>query len=78
MEFYLDDGQGKGHWFPCQSAGKEEFGGISELRPILQKGDNFMPLQGVKKPQRYLAERITVQMLNAGDLRPRWIREFVP
>jgi hypothetical protein len=78
MEFYLEDKKGAGHWFPCQSAGKEEFGGISERRPILQKGDSFIPLQGERKPQRYLAERITVQMQNPGDFRPRWVRKLVP
>jgi transglutaminase-like putative cysteine protease len=78
MEFYLEDKKGTGHWFPCQSAGAEEFGQISETRPILQKGDNFTPLQGEKKPQRYLAERITVQMQNQGDFHPRWVRKLVP
>ena len=55
-EFYLCDGEGRGHWFPCQSAGTREFGGISELRPILQKGDNFRPPKNSKQRQRYMAE----------------------
>ncbi len=54
-EFYLQDEEGRGHWFPCQPAGTRSFGGISEIRPILQKGDNFV-LPGRKKPQRYVAE----------------------
>ena len=45
-EFYLVDDKGAGHWFPCQSAGSREFGGITEIRPILQKGDNFRPPKG--------------------------------
>jgi hypothetical protein len=57
-EFYLVDNEGKGRWFPCQSAGKREFGGISEMRPILQKGDNFRPLKGTKERQRYMAVRV--------------------
>jgi len=55
-EFYLEDDKGKGHWFPCQSAGAREFGGINDTRPILQKGDNF---RGPKGKQRYMAEHLT-------------------
>lgn len=40
-EFYLEDDQGHGQWFPCQLAGAREFGGISHHEPILQKGDAF-------------------------------------
>jgi hypothetical protein len=58
-EFYLEDEKGKGHWFPCQAAGAREFGGISELRPILQKGDNFRPPKNSKQRQRYMAEYLT-------------------
>jgi hypothetical protein len=77
-EFYLEDGKGAGHWFPCQSAGKAEFGGISELRPILQKGDNFLTLLPPKERQRYLAERLTgIPMQKGGTPRVRWVRELV-
>lgn len=40
-EFYLEDENGKGHWFPCQAAGTYQFGSMIESRPILQKGDRF-------------------------------------
>ncbi len=41
-EFYLEEGKGKGAWFPAQVSGdKEEFGFVTDTRPILQKGDNF-------------------------------------
>jgi hypothetical protein len=54
-EFYLEDEAGDGHWIPCQAAGDRAFGGIPELRPILQKGDNFrVPEQ--RQRQRYVAE----------------------
>lgn len=59
-EFYLVDDEGEGHWFPCQVAGKEEFGGISETGPVLAKGDNFRAAQG-KEKQRYPAESLTVE-----------------
>ena len=58
-EFYLEDDKGEGHWFPCQAAGSRQFGGITEDRPILQKGDNFKPLNGKGERQRYLAEFLT-------------------
>ena len=47
-EFYLEDDKGEGHWFPCQAAGS-----------VLQKGDNFKPLNGKGERQRYLAEFLT-------------------
>jgi hypothetical protein len=59
-EFYLEDADGKGHWFPCQSRGAKEFGGITDLRPIFQKGDNIRPPRnGSKERQRFLAESLT-------------------
>jgi hypothetical protein len=58
-EFYLEDDKGQGHWFPCQAAGSRQFGGILEDRPVLQKGDNFKPLNGKGERQRYLAEFLT-------------------
>ncbi|NLX98987.1 MAG: transglutaminase domain-containing protein [Rhodopirellula sp.] len=58
-EFYLEDEEGKGHWFPCQAAGSRDFGGILEYRPVLQKGDNFRPPYDRSERQRYLAEHLT-------------------
>ncbi len=77
-EFYLVDDKGKGRWFPCQSAGKREFGGISEMRPILQKGDNFRPPKGTKERQRYMAERV-IGTPSPGGGRPQvqWIHDTV-
>jgi hypothetical protein len=40
-EFYLEDAEGKGYWFPCESAGTRAFGEMPLARTILQKGDNF-------------------------------------
>jgi hypothetical protein len=58
-EFYLEDAEGKGYWFPCQAAGTREFGGITEHRPILQKGDNFSVPEKPRDRMRYVAEYIT-------------------
>jgi transglutaminase-like putative cysteine protease len=54
-EFYLEQADGQGCWFPCQAAGTREFGAMHEARPILQKGDRFI-VTGDPKPKRYVAE----------------------
>ncbi|MCC6126566.1 MAG: transglutaminase family protein [Pirellulales bacterium] len=78
-EFYLDDENGTGHWFPCQIAGSREFGGIVETRPILQKGDNFKPHPGQRKHQRYLAEFLTgTPVGNADKPTIRSVRALLP
>jgi transglutaminase-like putative cysteine protease len=41
-EFYLEDDQGKGHWFPCDPTTANALGELAELRPVLQKGDNLL------------------------------------
>lgn len=54
-EFYLQDSQGRGTWFPCQIAGDGIFGSMNEERPILQKGDNFK-VPDEKGQQRYVKQ----------------------
>jgi hypothetical protein len=76
-EFYLEDGQGNGHWLPCQIAGGREFGGMHEFKPILQKGDNFK-VPEKKKPQRYVAEFLTGQQMKNGKPTVRFVRELLP
>jgi hypothetical protein len=58
-EFYLEDDDGQGHWFPCQTAGPRSFGGIDDTHPILQKGDNFKNPEKPKERQRYVSEYFT-------------------
>ena len=53
-EFYLEDADGEGRWIVCQSAGARQFGTIDDARPILQRGDSFLPA-GAKRPVRYIA-----------------------
>src|SRR5262249_50253135 len=55
-EFYLEDDEGQGHWFPCQPAGSRAFGGIDDVQPILQKGDNFKNPEKPKERLRYVTE----------------------
>ena len=76
-EFYLEDKAGHGRWFPCQAAGTRDFGGMSEFRPILQKGDNFrVPEQ--KEPQRYVAELLKVKALRGNPPQHEFIAESLP
>ncbi len=55
-EFYLEDPQGQGRWFPCQTAGERSFGTIVDDKPILQKGDNFKNPEDRKERLRFLTE----------------------
>jgi hypothetical protein len=70
-EFYLEDANGTGYWFPCQAAGPREFGGITEHRPILQKGDNFQ-VPEKKERMRYVAEYLTGK---GGNPKVKFIRQ---
>lgn len=57
-EFYLEGPDGQGYWYPCQAAGSRAFGEMPEMRPILQKGDNFKVPERADR-QRYVAEYLT-------------------
>ncbi|NLE38762.1 MAG: transglutaminase family protein [Pirellulaceae bacterium] len=59
-EFYLEEAEGKGRWFPCQIAGSHSFGGIPETRPIWQKGDRFRLPDNPSELKHYLPERVVV------------------
>lgn len=76
-EFYLENEDQEGAWFPCQVAGTRQFGKMDEYRPIIQKGDRFrVPEQtGL---QRYVSEFFSGKKL-VGSLkpRPRFVREIV-
>jgi len=72
-EFYLEDEEGNGNWFPCQAAGTRMFGGMLEARPILQKGDNFK-VPEKKERQRYVAEFLTGK---AGPRSGKPVVEFI-
>ena len=76
-EFYLQDQQGVGHWFPCQAAGTRDFGSMPDFRPILQKGDNFR-VPEKKKPQRYVAEFLKVNSVRGGGKpRVQFVRQLL-
>ena len=77
-EFYLADDEGTGHWIPCQAAGTRAFGSMPEMRPILQKGDNFK-VPEKPKSQRYVAEHVEAKPVR-GSRAPKvtFVREYVP
>ncbi|HZZ72284.1 MAG TPA: transglutaminase-like domain-containing protein [Pirellulales bacterium] len=77
-EFYLVDGEGKGYWIPCQSAGSRAFGGIPEHRPILQKGDNFMDPMRPNERLRYVSEFVRgASHKGGGQPHVKFVRELV-
>ena len=60
-EFYLEDAEGNGHWYPCQVAGEgHDFGRMPDAKPILQKGDRFR-ITGAREPQRYVRPTLTAK-----------------
>ena len=75
-EFYLEDGDGQGHWFPCQAAGTRQFGKMDEYRPVLQKGDRFK-VPEKKTPVRYVSEFFRCDRKGKGNPRPRFVREMI-
>ncbi|MFK7737505.1 MAG: transglutaminase family protein [Pirellulaceae bacterium] len=68
-EFYMEDKEGNGTWFPCQLAGTRNFGSMPEYLPILQKGDRFK-VPEKKKIERYLADYLKAQKV-AGRRKPK-------
>ncbi len=75
-EFYLEDAQGQGYWFPCQAAGTRQFGRMDEYRPVLQKGDRFK-VPEKKIPLRYVSEFFQCDRKGKGDPRPSFVREQI-
>jgi hypothetical protein len=69
-EFYLEDDEGKGHWFPCEMTTARIFGGIQDHRPVIEKGDNFRPPYARRERQRFLSEYFT----GSGQAKPRFYR----
>lgn len=75
-EFYLEDTNGKGIWFPCQAAGDHQFGQMEEDRPILQKGDRFK-VEEHRSPVRYISEFFKCDRKGSKNPSPIFIRESV-
>ena len=76
-EFYMQDSEGNGYWFPCQVAGTRNFGSMPEYLPILQKGDRFK-VPEKKEVQRYLADYLSSKKVT-GNTDPQvvFVRELL-
>lgn len=74
-EFYLEDNQGKGYWFPCQVAGDKAFGSQPDTRPILQKGDSIR-VPEKKEPQRFVTESLSVKGAGGGKPQVEFVRKL--
>jgi hypothetical protein len=75
-EFYLEDAEGRGYWFPCESAGTRAFGEMPLARTILQKGDNFRVPERPKERLRYASDyMIGVPVGNGGRPKVKFIRQ---
>jgi len=75
-EFYLEDANGQGYWFPCESAGTRAFGEMPLPRTILQKGDNFRVPERPKERLRYASDyMIGVPAGSGGKPRVKFIRQ---
>ena len=73
-EFYLEDGEGVGRWYPVVLEGKPEFGQMSNPRIIYQKGDNIKVPESSKR-QLFVTETVR----GSGKLQSvRWIRDILP
>jgi hypothetical protein len=72
-EFYLADENGNGYWFPCQVAGEYQFGSMSELRPVLHKGDRFK-VAGQNGMARYLQPTL-IEKSGLGQITIEWITQ---
>lgn len=75
-EFYLADDEGEGHWFPCQLIGNREFGSMSDVRVVLQKGDNIR-VPEKDENSRYVPELVKGKR-SAGAPRVQFVRELLP
>jgi transglutaminase-like putative cysteine protease len=75
-EFYLVDDQDQGHWFPCQISGSEAFGHMPEVRPIIQKGDNYR-IPETKERRRYVALQLKAAAVRGSSPQVTEIMEFV-
>jgi len=74
-EFYLEDAEGNGAWFPCQAAGSRCFGGMPDQLPILQKGDSFRDPDRPAERLRYVSEFVKGSAVGGGRPSVRFIRE---
>ena len=77
-EFYMEDAEGQGQWFPIESAGTRCFGGMPLARTIMQKGDNFQVPERRGERLFYASDYlVALPVGNSGKPKVRYIREEV-
>lgn len=77
-EFYMEDAEGNGHWFPCQAAGTRNFGSMPEYLPILQKGDRFTLPEKPGERQRYIADFLSAKRVSGTkDPKVEFVRQLL-
>lgn len=77
-EFYLEDKDKNGYWFPAQVAGNEPLGYLTDHRMILQKGDAFRVPESGREMNRYVRELFTGKVKESGaDPIHQFIREEI-
>ncbi|MFM8284974.1 MAG: transglutaminase domain-containing protein, partial [Planctomycetaceae bacterium] len=75
-EFWLEDAEGTGRWYPCQAAGTRAFGAMPDQLPILQKGDDFRDPDRPGKSLRYVSEFLRGTPVPGGaPPQVEWVRE---
>lgn len=75
-EFWLEDAEGTGRWYPCQAAGARAFGSMPDQLPILQKGDDFRDPDRPGTSLRYVSEFLRgTPVPGGGPPEVEWVRE---
>ena len=64
-EFYLEDADGNGYWFPCELKERTVFGAVSNEYIIMQKGDNIK-VPEKDKPYRLVPEFVEAKVTGMG------------
>lgn len=74
-EFYLEEEDGKGYWYPAQLAGTRAFGEMPLPMVIFQKGDNFRVPERRRERLRYATDHTTLQASSKHKPRVVYVRE---
>ncbi|QDS98107.1 Transglutaminase-like superfamily protein [Adhaeretor mobilis] len=75
-EFYLEDEEQRGQWFPIESAGTKAFGEMPIARIIMQKGDNFTVPEKKRERLNYATDYlIGLPTPGGGKPKVKYLRE---
>lgn len=74
-EFYLEEEDDKGYWYPAQLAGTRAFGEMPLPMVIFQKGDNFRVPERRRERLRYATDHTTLSASSKHKPRVVYVRE---